>query len=54
MKRVRKVYVRGSGHPVYMGTSQELPVVSSDYKKIMRLVVRGYDESEEVKKILKA
>ena len=53
MKRVRKVYVRGSGHPVYAVTSQGLPVVSSDYKKIMRLVGRGYVESEEVKKILK-
>ena len=51
---VKRVYVRGSGHAMYMGTSQGLPVVSSDHKKIMRLGGRGYEESIEVKKILKA
>lgn len=50
MKRVRKVYVRGSSYPRYVGKD----IVSGDRKKVLKFVGQGHQRLEEVEKILKA
>ena len=46
MKRVRKVYVRGSSYPRYVGKN----FVSGDRKKVLKYVGQGHQKSEEIEK----
>ena len=49
MKHIRKVYLRGSSYPRYVGKD----IVSSDCKKVLKFVGQGDQRLEAVEKILK-